>query len=479
MSFFDRLPYIFTALFLLAGLSCGSGGDLTAGGGIGGTGVISVGEVTEIGSIWVNGVEYDTGQADVYLGSTYIGSGDRTIVENVDVGRIAHVRGRLNDTDSGTADEVYFNSTVLGPIDVIQPIDDFDTRLTILDQTVIVNERTLFKNTVLDDLAVGDIVDVAGHFDDTGAIFASFLEITGATLYTVSGPISNLNAGNTTFTINNLVVDFSQAEADGAVPAAVGNGMVVSVNGRVETGGTVFTADSVDTYLNVEAIQGEAVEIEGFIGAAPQNDQFPLEGFTVGINTNTEFVDGTKEEILPGVIVEVEGYFDNGIIIAEKVKFNPLFRAESDLGRKDDIDSTLEMKALEAITFQTNELTRYLGHADSFETLIPDDRLVIKGRIAEDQIVVAAQIIKLPPVQDKLVLRGTVTAINAPILTINGVSVDTDSIPANGFYTNDDTPVSQDDFFLLLQKDDWVEARGELSGGSAVWEKITIGLLIE
>lgn len=470
---------ILTALFMLIGLSCGGGGDLVAGGGIGGTGVISVGEVTEIGSIWVNGVEYDTGQADVYLGSTYIGSGDQTIIENVDVGRIVHVRGRLHDTDSGTADEVYFSSAVLGPIDVIQPIDDFDTKLTILDQTVIVNERTLFKNTVLDDLAVGDIVDVAGHFDDTGAIFASFLEVTSTTPYTVSGPINNLNTGDTTFTINDLVVDYSQAEADGAIPAAVENGMVVSVNGRIETGGTVFMADRVDTYLNVEEIQGEAVEIEGVIGAALQDDQFPLNGFTVGINTITEFIGGTEEEVLPGVIVEVEGYFDNGLIIAEKVKFSPLFRAESDLGRKDDSDSTLEMKALEAITFQTNELTRYLGLADSFDALAPDNHLVIKGRIVEDQVVIAAQIIGLPAVQDKLVLRGTVTAVNAPILTINGVSIDTDTIPPNGFYTDEESSVSQDDFFQLLQENDRVEARGELSAGSAVWEKITLGLLIE
>lgn len=467
---------ILTALFMLIGLSCGGGGDLVAGGGIGGTGVISVGEVTEIGSIWVNGVEYDTGQADVYLGSTYIGSGDQTIIENVDVGRIVHVRGRLHDTDSGTADEVYFSSAVLAPIDMIEPIDDFDTKLTILDQTVIVNERTLFKNTVLDDLAVGDIVDVAGHFDDTGVIFASFLEITSATPYTVSGPISNLDTGNTTFTINDLVVDYSLAEADGAIPAAVENGMVVSANGRIETDGIVLMADRVDTYLNVEKIQGEAIEIEGFIGAALQDDQFLLNGFTVEINTNTEFINGTEEEILLGIIVEVEGYFNNGIIIAQKVKLSALFRAESDLGRKDSGNRTLEMKELEAITFQTNELTRYLGRADSFEALTPDDHLVIKGRMVEDQIVTAVQIIGRPTVQDKLVLRGTVTAINAPILTINGVSVDTDTIPPNGFYTNEDTSVSQDDFFQLLQEDDWVEARGELSVGPAVWEKITLGL---
>ena len=54
------------ALLLLAG-GCGSASDsLSASGGIGGSGV-TVGEVSDYGSIFVNGIELDTAQAEIYL----------------------------------------------------------------------------------------------------------------------------------------------------------------------------------------------------------------------------------------------------------------------------------------------------------------------------------------------------------------------------------------------------------------------------
>jgi hypothetical protein len=464
-----------SVLLALALLSCGGGDDLTAGGGIGGTGVHSVGEVTAIGSIWVNGVEYDTRQADVFLNNEFIGGGDHVIIENLDVGRIVYVKGRLFSTDQGLAEEVYFTSTVLGPVDAIQFIDDYTMKLTVLDQIVIVNSHTRMKNVVLDDLAEGDTVDISGHYDDTGVIFASFMEETGATIYIVTGTISHLNTVDTTLTINGLAVDYHRAKTSGAVPADMDNGMVASAEGRVEDGRTVFIADRIIPFLNMDEIQGDAVEIEGFVGSAVQDDQFGLNGLIVEVNENTEYTGGAKEEMLPGVVVEVEGAVTGGVVLAEKVKFSPLFRAESDLEQKDSIDVTLELTEMEEITIQTNSLTRYLGLSEDFDALSPGDHLVIKGSIVEDQVVMAVQVIGRPAVQDGIVLSGTTTTISNPLLFINGGTIDTGAIPANGFYADDDTAISREVFWQLLHEDDWVEARGTLAGGSAVWEKVTLG----
>jgi hypothetical protein len=481
MRILDRVFYILIALFILAGLSCGGGGGLVAGGGIGGTGVTSVGEVTAFGSVWVNGVEYDTGHADVYVDNSYLGRGDQAILQNMDVGRIVVVRGQLHGSGSGTAEEVYYTSAVRGPIDAVETIDIYTIRLTVLGQTIIVDDRTRLKGVDADDLAEGNFVDVSGLFDSTGTILAVFLEKTADVApagaeYTVTGPVSNLNTAAMTFSINSLAVDYGQGNLSGFNSSGIENGMFVSISGRIEAGGTVFIADTVSPYLSLDEASGEEIEMEGLVGAAISANRFPLNGYMVAIDSNTEFVDGTVEEILPGIRIEVEGVFDSGAIVAEKIKFSALFRAESDLFQKNDVDLTLVLAGLAQITVRTNELTHYIGLAagTGFDALAPGDHLVIKGHLVEDQIVTASQIIGLPA-KDKVFLRGTLTDISDPVLSINGVAVDTDTLPTDGFYRDDETVVSREEFFNLVQIGNWVEVKGQLlAGGSVEWQSITL-----
>ena len=93
--------------------------------------------------------------------------------------------------------------------------------------------------------------------------------------------------------------------------------------------------------------------------------------------------------------------------------------------------------------------------------------------VENDQTVTAGQIIKLPVVQDKIVLHGIVTLINEPTIVINNVSVNTILIPNDGFYLADEIPVSRQQFFDQVLEDDWVEVRGELGPGNSVtWNSI-------
>lgn len=132
------------------------------------------GEITDFGSIWVNGVEYDTRNADVYVDSIFVGSGDQAILQNLDVGRIVLVKGRRHDSRSGTADEIYYTSAGRGPIDAIETIDASTIRLTILGQTVIVDDRTHLKDVDADDLEVNNFVDVSGSLTVTVRYSRSF-----------------------------------------------------------------------------------------------------------------------------------------------------------------------------------------------------------------------------------------------------------------------------------------------------------------
>jgi hypothetical protein len=77
----NSLGHVLIIAALCAGLACCGGGNTVAGGGIGGTGVTNAGEITDFGSIWVNGVEFDTQQAEIYINNISQGSGDKLLTK--------------------------------------------------------------------------------------------------------------------------------------------------------------------------------------------------------------------------------------------------------------------------------------------------------------------------------------------------------------------------------------------------------------
>lgn len=479
MKTFSVVRHMAVMLAVLSCIACSGGtNDMLAEGGIGGTGVISTGEVTAMGSVWVNGVEFDTQTAEIYVNNVFRGSGDQAVMENLNPGRIVQVSGQSNEDGLGQADQIFYTSTLSGPIDRIDAIDDYDTVIVILDQIVILDDRTRMSNVDIDTLAVGNLVEVSGFFDDADRIQATFLmktaEVTPAdTRFWISGPISNLDKDDSTFFIGILAIDYGSADVSGVNPEGLENSRFVSVTGQLA--GEIFRADGVNfaDRLGDGGSDGEKVEIEGIVGPNFAEGRFTIEGYLIETGPDTSFVGGTQEDILPGSRIEVEGMFFNGILEAEKIKFSRDFRAESDFVEL--LDSTLTLMGLEDLTIRVNELTRVTGLTDSLDNLETGDHLKVKGWIVAGQTVVAGQIIALPAVQNKISLKGTVSDVSEPMLSINGVAIDTTMIPFDGFYADEDLSISSETFFTRVQMDSWVEAKGTLSSnGLAVWESIAL-----
>ncbi|HED16960.1 MAG TPA: hypothetical protein ENI64_09150, partial [Gammaproteobacteria bacterium] len=106
---------IFLALAVLAVTilsSCGGGGGGTFAG-IGGTGITSSGSITGIGSIYVNGVEYNVDSAAI----TVNGNVSSTPAE-LKVGMVVTVTGTLDSAGSttGTANTVVYDNEIQGPV---------------------------------------------------------------------------------------------------------------------------------------------------------------------------------------------------------------------------------------------------------------------------------------------------------------------------------------------------------------------------
>jgi hypothetical protein len=482
MKTFSAVRYMAVMLAVLTCIACSGGtNDMLAEGGIGGTGVISTGEVTAMGSVWVNGVEFNTQTAEVYVNNVHSGSGDQAIEDNLDPGRIVQVKGWSNEDGSGQADQVFYASTLIGPIDRVNAIDDYDTVIVILDQIVIVDDRTRMPNVDIGALAVGNLVEVSGFFDDAGRIQATFLtktaEVTPAdTRFRISGPISNLDKDDNTFFIGTLAIDYGTADVSGVNPEGLENCRFVSVTGQLVE--NIFRADGVNfaDRLGDGGSDWEKVEIEGIVGSDLAESRFTIEGYLIETGADTLFVGGTKEDILPGSRIDVEGVFSNGIIAAEKIKFSQDFRAESDIAAViPDSTLTLTLTGLESLTILINDLTRITGQTISMEDLDVGDHIKIKGRVVDGQVVVASQIIALPPDLGKISLRGTVSDVSEPMLSINGVVIDTRMIPSEGFYADDDIPISSDTFFHRVREGAWVEVKGKiLSDGSTEWQIIAL-----
>ena len=89
---------LLTAAFLVGVASCGGGTQL-AGGGIGGTG-ISQGAITGFGSIFVNGVEFNTS------GATIIKDGNTVTQNDLKIGMVVTVDGSIDTSTSGSATTV-------------------------------------------------------------------------------------------------------------------------------------------------------------------------------------------------------------------------------------------------------------------------------------------------------------------------------------------------------------------------------------
>jgi len=358
------------SVFLLISCGSGGGGGMTAGGGIGGTGIISQGAVSAFGSIFVNGTEFDTSNAAIIVNGEEIGVGDESVLDNLDIGRVVTVEGTGNlDDISAVAVRVIYNDNVRGPIESID-IDAETKEILVLGQIVIVNVVTKFKGTDFDTIAQNDLVVVSGLVDDTGAIRATFLEKTGefmpGNVVGVTGFIVNLDIDLKIFEINDLRVDYASIDS-GSLPQGFADGLLVEVEGTLDAAGGEMLAASIELGDEIGDGNSDQIEVLGFVTDVTTGFEFTVGNQVVQFDANTLFVDGKPEGILLGAKLEAEGSLVDGILIADEIEFWGPDQIEIE-GFVTDIASDSEF-ALEDQVVQTD-----------LETVFePEDLIIVEG----------------------------------------------------------------------------------------------------
>jgi hypothetical protein len=373
--------FILALFSILLLISCGSGGGggMTAGGGIGGTGIISSGTITAFGSIVLNGTEFDTSNAAIIVNGKEIGVGDEFVRDNLDIGRVVTVEGTGNlDDISADATRVIYNDNVRGPVESIHDIDTTTKEIVVLGQIVIVNVVTKLKGTAFDTIAQNDLVEVSGLVDDTGAIRATFLEKTGefipGNVVGVTGFIVNLDIDLKTFEVNDLRVDYSLI-LSGDLPQGFADGLLVEVEGTLDAAGGEMLAASIELGDEIGDGNSDQIEVLGFVTDIGSAFEFTVGNQVVQFDATTLFVDGTAADILLGAKLEAEGRLVDGILFADEIEFWGPDQIEVE-GLVTDIASDTEFTVGDQVV-QTNGDTVFEGGTP--DDIVPGVLLEIKG----------------------------------------------------------------------------------------------------
>lgn len=420
---------LIASLLLLDSCGGGSGGSV-AEGGIGGTG-ISNGPITGFGSIYVNGIEYDTRNAEIVVEGDVAGTGDAAVLNNLAVGHVVTVEGSVPDGARATATRVHFNDNVEGPVQALSSVDAGTRQLTVLGQTVIATTETRFGNTTLGSLAVGNHVEVSGLVTDSGAIQATYIGkksdvFSDGTGVEVKGVIDNLNPAAQTFTIAAVTVSYTGADLSGLDAPLVAGG-TVEVKGIFSAGtliaGRIETED--DLYLSATTVW---LEIAGYIASMISGEEFLLNNVRVRTTSATRFEGGTAADLLAGARVEVEGSYSAGVLTATGIEF------EDDVSLQAKVDGatadSLTLAGIAGLTITHDDLTEVDGAVDSFAAITGGRFIKVLGRWSPGAGQVVARKIEVenPSSTIEIKIRGALSGASEPFITLLGATIDTTGV---------------------------------------------------
>jgi hypothetical protein len=295
--------------------SCGGGGDTTTAG-IGGTGITTSGTVDGFGSIFVNGVEYETDTASIVLDS------ETALESALRLGMVVTVIGTVNsDGITGTANSVEFDDEVQGPISAISTdADGTSQTLTVLDQAILADQTsTVFDNVTFGSLAINDLVEVSGFFDSSSILHATRIEkkepfVAGVSEVEIKGLVNGLTA--TQFTLNSFTVDFDDPDLSDVSGGVLTEDLKVEVKGTLS--GNTITASQIEDEDDLFDENEENVSLEGLITDFVDASDFKVAEQQVNaLNAELEPVNLQLED---GLQVEVKGAIVNGVLMAHEVE---------------------------------------------------------------------------------------------------------------------------------------------------------------
>ena len=465
-------PTAYLVLALMMLMACGGsggGGDLLAGGGIGGTG-ISVGTISGFGSVIVNDVDFSTKDAEVFVNGDYMGGGDSVVHSALAIGMVVRVEAKYPTDGKAIAERIVFTSNLKGTVQHITAIDSVVKILSILDQSVIIDDQTQPNN---DDIEVDNVLEVSGWIGVGGQIRASYVRKVSDipdpdAEQMIKGNVTDRNEDQRWFRINQLMVDMP--EPVGTIPDV---GQLVIVHGVLDKYGILVASKlEIEDELGVE--DADNVEIEGIVSQVLSTDEFILGSTAVQTDAATQFVGLTPDDIIPGARLFVKGALSQGVLLADEVKAKDKIDIEGRVSLVHPGAGEITLIGLSPLVVRINSATKIFGEASELSEINAGQHVKILGYAAGMEYVVAGQVKVNKKERSKVKLQGPIGHINGPIISIFEVEIDTAQIPVDGFYTTEDGNVSRSDFLDQAAEGDTVKVMGNLINDSVEWKEIEL-----
>jgi hypothetical protein len=288
------------------------------------SGSLTSGIITGFGSIYVNGIKFETDQASFDVDDDVDADQD-----DLRIGMRVKINGQINaDGLTGTADKVIYENEVEGPVSNVDASDPANIIITILGLDITVNGDTTFDNDDNDlnmsNIMVGDLLEVSGFSSGT-AVTATHIEkqsdsfVADVTEVEIKGEIST--PGSNSFSVKGLTVNYdSNTELDDIPNNTLTEGLYVEVKGTLNSAGDILSATKIEAEDDGLGEDADEVELEGLVSNYDANtDTFMVQGQSVDASGSPELVPSNLV-LADDLKVEVEGELIDGILYADEIK---------------------------------------------------------------------------------------------------------------------------------------------------------------
>jgi hypothetical protein len=363
---------------------------------------LSSGVVSAFGSIYINGVKYDTTDAEFVNGNL-----DElpNAEQDLDVGDVVWVRGTVNDDGvTGVAHTVIYAVDLFGTVGAIDP----STRtITVLGRIVQVNSDTVFGNNFtlseLSDIALGDVLKVSGFDQLNGSLLATRIDkdiSTTALLFKVEGMISALDAPAASLNIGSQVINY----------AGFNSSFTPSLNQWIEVKGSLNDSGIlIASSIEIETRQGDfglsagdvanqlspdtSIALEGVISEYSDTTTFAINGYAVKTSTETLYIGGDASDITLGARLSVRGVRsdDGQTLLVNRVYVRGASNLEIE-GNITAIDTLAGSVEVDGITVQVESTTQLEDETGAYrkfsiEQLNVGDYIDVSGQFDGAQLI--------------------------------------------------------------------------------------------
>lgn len=427
----------------------------------------TVGQIAGFGSIYVNGVRYDTAGASYDVDDT-TASDDTALA----VGMVVKIQGSVNaDGVTGKADSVSYDDEIEGIVqDLATDAADPEIKtFTVLGIAIRADlNGTNFEgeddpNFSFDTIMNGDNVEVSGEYSGD-VLIASYIEKQDASDddFEVKGTIEQYD-GNDSFVLvlrNDAALDVTLAAGARIPSVGIANGQYVEVEGTIPDpvnapNSLLASKVELEDDDRLDDDDRDEVKTKGILNYDMDAGSWSVKDIVLAFDASTKYKpaslgDSIADMSAAGLYVEVEGRYVNDVLEVHEIEleedeleFNASVEAISSTGPKDGTitlsfgmaSGTIDVQVTADTIFRDDDSVQ----AFDLGSIMASDKIEIEARWGDDGLIYASNL-HLEDNDSEYEIEGPLEAIDDVSITVLGIGF---SIDASTFF-EDGLPVVGD-----------------------------------